>query len=442
MIQTNVKAVGANEHEVRVQLPKSEYDRVYAAQLQKLAQQVKMPGFRSGKTPSQVIQKQFGPKLHEDTVSELVQTYYVQAIESSGLVPAVQPYLDIPAVQPEAGFAFTLKVTTWPEIELKDLSKLKFDVTDVTVDDSDVKSVVDRLMDSQVHYEVVEDRQAEKGDQLHIDFTGYVDGVAFEGGKGENVALVLGEGRFIPGFEDQLIGKKAGEACVVMVTFPAEYQAAHLAGKPARFETTVRSVGKAVKAKDAEELAKMLGFDDAAAFRADVKGRLEQEAEQGAQATTREAALVAMLEANPLDLPEALLAQDMRDTTQRVVQNMQRQGIQVTREMFEDEAFRNEVRSRSEKGLKLSVLLQAVRKLADVSVDEAELDAEIDRQAKQYPAEQQVQYRAWIRGQKEQLEGLREMLLERKCIAYIVSKAKAKAVSKSLSAWQSEQEQG
>lgn len=441
MIQTKVKAVASNEHEVHVEVPKAEYDRIYAMQMQKLAQQVKMPGFRAGKTPAQVVQKQFGPKLHEDTVSEIVQTYYVQAIESSGLTPAVQPELDIPSVQPEAGFAFTLKVTTWPEIELKDMSKLKFDVTTVTVDESDVQSVVDRLMASQVRYEEDAGRAAENGDQLHIDFTGYVDGEAFEGGEGENVALVLGEGRFIPGFEDQLLGKKAGDACVVEVTFPADYQAAHLAGKPARFETTVKSVGQAVRAKNEDELATMLGFDNAAAFRADVKQRLEQEAEEASRAATREAALAALLEANPLDLPEALLAQDMRETTQRVLQNMQRQGMEVTREMFEDEAFKSEVRSRSEKGLKLSVLLQAVRKVSDMSVDESEVDAEIDRQAQQYPAEQQAQFRSWIRDQKEQLDALRDTLLERKCVEAVVSKAKTKAVSMSLSAWQAEQEE-
>jgi len=440
MIQTNVKELGANEHEVHVHLPKAEYDRIYALQIEKLARQAKLPGFRPGKTPTQMIQKQFGGKLHEDTVSEIVQSYYVQAIESSGLVPAIQPQLDVPAVQPDSGFAFTLKVTTWPQVELKDVSKLAFDVTEVSVEESDIQSVVDRLTESQVRYELDESRVAESGDQLHIDFTGYVDGEAFQGGAGENVALVLGEGRFIPGFEDQLIGKKAGEECAVEVTFPADYQATHLAGKPARFETVVRSVGKAVKAKDEDDLAKMLGFDDAAAFRADVKTRLEQEAAQAAQAATREASLAALLEVNPVELPEALLAEDMRETTRRVMQNMQSQGVQVTREMFEDEEFKNEVRSRSEKGLRLSVLLQAVRKLADVSVDDAEIDAEIDVQAAQYPAEQQVQYRAWIRGQKEQLDAVRETLMERKCIAYLVSKAKTKAVSKSLSAWQAEQE--
>jgi len=441
MIQTEVKALGSNEHQVHVTVPQGEYDRIYSAQMNKLVTQAKLPGFRPGKTPTHVIKKQFGAKLHEDTVSELIQSHYVAAIESSGLNPAVQPMLDIPATQPAEGFEFTMKVTTMPEVKLSKLSKLAFDETTVNVEDADVDQVIDRLMKSQVKFEAEAERASETGDQLHIDFVGSIDGEEFDGGKGEDVPLVLGEGRFIPGFEEQLIGKKAGDDVTVEVDFPENYQAAHLAGKAASFATNVKSVGKPVTAEDEDALAKMVGFEDAASLRADAQTRLDEEAEQASFSTTRDAALDALIAANEIELPETLVKQDMQETTKRVMQNMKQQGIEVPAEMLQDEGFNKEIRARSERGLKLSLLLQQVRELSDLNVDDAELDAEIDRQSLQYPEEQRDQFKTWIKSQQEQVASMKDGLLERKCVQYIVDQAKTKPVTKPLSEWQAEQEQ-
>ncbi len=441
MIQTEVKELGNHEYQVHVTVPQGEYDRIYNEQLLKLSRQAKLPGFRPGKTPPAHLKQQFGPKLHEDTVSELVQSHYVSAIESSGLIPAVQPMLDVPAMQPASGFEFTMRVTTWPTVELKDVSSLKFDKTKVEVGKSDIDSVIERLQKSQVKFEIEADRAAEMGDQLHIDFVGVIDGEEFDGGKGEDVPLVLGEGRFIPGFEEQLAGKSAGDEVNVDVTFPADYQAAHLAGKAASFATLVKSVGKPVRAEDEDALAHMLGFDDADALRADAEERLNEEAAQASFSATRDAALDALLAAHEITLPEALIEQDMQETTRRILQNMKQQGMEAPADMLKDEAFKQEVRIRSERGLKLSVLLQKVREAADLSVDDIQINAELDRQSQQYPEEQREQFKTWIRGQKDQMASVRESLLERKCIEYIVSEAKTKTITKALSDWQAEQEQ-
>jgi len=441
MIQTEVKELGNHEYQVHVTVPQGEYDRIYNEQLLKLSRQAKLPGFRPGKTPPAHLKQQFGPKLHEDTVSELVQSHYVSAIESSGLIPAVQPMLDVPAMQPASGFEFTMRVTTWPTVELKGISGLKFDETIVEVDKSDIDSVIERLQKSQVKFEIEADRAAETGDQLHIDFVGVIDGEEFDGGKGEDVPLVLGEGRFIPGFEEQLTGKSAGDEVNIDVTFPADYQAAHLAGKAASFATLVKSVGKPVRAEDEDALARMLGFDDADALRADAEERLNEEAAQASFSATRDAALDALLAAHEITLPEALIKQDMQETTRRILQNMKQQGMEAPADMLKDEAFKQEVRIRSERGLKLSVLLQKVREAADLSVDDIQINAELDRQSQQYPEEQREQFKTWIRGQQDQMASVRESLLERKCIEYIVSEAKTKTITKALSDWQAEQEQ-
>ncbi|MDQ6989769.1 MAG: trigger factor [Mariprofundaceae bacterium] len=440
MIQTEIKQLGDNEHEVEVRLPKAEYERIHAAEVQKLMGQVKLPGFRQGKTPNHVIQKQFGPKIHEDTVSALLQQHYVGAIESSGLTPALQPELSLPPVQPDDAFVFLLKVATWPEVKLNKVSKLKFEQTEVTVGDDDVQSVLERLYKSQVSYEVISDRAAEKGDQLHVDFEGFIADEAFEGGKGENVALVLGEGRFIPGFEEQLMGKKADESCVVEVSFPEDYQAANLAGKAARFETTVKSVGEAKKASNDEELAKLLNFDDVAALMADVRQGLDKEAVKAAQTGTRDAALNALLEANPMRLAASLVAEDVKSTTARVVQNMKQQGMEATSEMFADEAFKTEVRERSERGLKLSVLIQALREEAGLELADEDVDVAVDAMVAEYPENMRDDYAKYIRDNQEQLGAIKDRLLEQKCIDYLAEQAKVSTVSKTLSQWQAEQD--
>jgi trigger factor len=442
MIQTEVKATGKNEHLVHVHVPQGDYDVVYAEQLNKIAARAKLPGFRQGRMPRSLIEQQFSGQLLEETASELVQRHYAQVIESTGLKPAVQPELELPAVQPGSGFAFTLKVTTWPEVKIKDLGKLQFAETEVTAGDADIEGVVERLLKSQVRYEPVEGRAAKQGDQLQIDFTGYVDGEAFEGGKGENVALVLGEGRFIPGFEDGLMGAKPGESRSVDVTFPADYQAANLAGKAARFEVTVRGLAGAVPPKDEDDLATLVGFADAAALRADIRQRLEAEAKDAGYSVTRQAALDALLGANEVELPEVLVREDVRQTTLRVAKNMRQQGLQPDKEMFVNPEFQQEVRARAERGLKLSVLLQAIRSEAGIEIAESDVEAELEARAHQYPAEQHEEFKRWMRGQPERMQEVADQLLERKCIAYIVAKAKTKKQAKSLSEWQSEQEQG
>jgi len=436
MIQTEVKKLGTDEHAVNVHVPQTEYDRVYANHVSKLQAKLKLPGFRPGKTPKGVVEKQFGAKAHEDTASELVRNYYTEAIEKSGLTPAIQPELELPAVQPEAGFQFTLKVVTWPEVKLKKLSRLSVIETKVEVTDADIQSVVERLMGSQVRFEAERTRMAETGDELTIDFAGFVDGEAFEGGRGEDVKMVLGGGQFIPDFETQLEGVKAGEERSLDVTFPADYQHKPLAGKAARFEVQVKSVGKAVKASDEEELAGMLSFDDAGALRDDIRSRLAEEAEQAGFETSRDAAFDALLKANDIHVPETMVRQDMQQTRERILKSMREQGMEADRDVFDAPEHRDELHKRSTRALAISLLLNAVREAHEIVVSDEDMEAELDQQAKQYPDDQHDAFRNWMRSQKEKMEGLRNTLLEKKCVECIMEQAKTKSVHMSLDEWQ------
>lgn len=442
MIQTQVKSLGKDEHAVHVHVPQEEYDRVYTDQLSRISAKAKLPGFRPGKTPRQVIEQQFGGQLREDTISALVQRHYADAISSSGLAPAVQPQIEVPQVQPSAGLDFTLKVVTWPEVELPRLEKLEVTQTEITVTDADVQEVVDRLMRDQVTFEVDAKRAAQQGDELHIDFTGYINDAPFEGGRGEDVSLVLGDNRFIPGFEEALVGAHAGEEHSIQVRFPDDYQAAQLAGRPARFDVVIKTVGRPVHANNEDELARMVQFDSSEALRADIRARLETEAAQASKEGTRASVFDALLAARDVAIPEALVQHDMRETVQRVLKSMRAQGMEPKSEMFQDEALRREIKGRSERALKLNVLLHALCKQADLKVDDAEVDAELDALAGDYPEEQRQQFKAWYRQQQEQMDSLRDRLLQQKCVGHVLTRAKVKKVTQSLSEWQRAQEQG
>jgi len=436
MIQTEVKKLGTDEHAVNVQVPQVEYDRVYAIHVNKLQANIKLPGFRPGKTPKGVVEKQFGAKAHEDTMSELVQNYFVEAIEKSGLTPAIQPELEFPAVQPSTGFQFTLKVVTWPEVKLNKLSKLSMVETTVEVTETDIQSVVDHLMESQVRYEVEDGRKGAKGDEVVIDFVGFVDGEAFEGGRGEDAKLVLGSAQFIPGFEDQLEGAQAGEERSLDVNFPEDYQNKSLAGKAARFEVQVKAVGASVKASDEKELADMLNFDDAKALREDVRSRLTMEAEHAQFETNRDSAFDALLAANKVNVPETMIQQDMEQTRSRVLKSMHEQGMEAGQDIFDTPEYKKTLHERSERALSISLLLNAVREAHEISVSDADVESELDSQAKQYPDDQHDAFRNWIHGQKDQMAGLRDKLLEKKCVACMMEQAKTKSVRISLEEWQ------
>lgn len=440
MIRTEVKKLGEDEHAIHVQVSQEEYDRIYAVQVDKLISKLKLPGFRPGKTPRSVVEKQFGSQAHEDTVSELVQAHYVDAIEQSGLMPAVQPHLEIPTVQPPTGFSFTLKVVTWPEIKLASFGKIKVETTEVEVTQADVQSVVDRLLDTQVRYEAQDGRVAEKGDQLHIDFTGYLGDEPFEGGRGEDVELVIGAGQFIPGFEEGLTGAKAGEQRSLDVTFPEDYQHKPLAGKQARFEVKVLSVAASVKAKDEDELASMLKFDDAAALRTDIESRLGEEAEEASYNTSRDALLDALIAAHDIKLPEPMVLDEMQQSRRRVARSMQEQGVEVQEEILNAPEFQEELRKRAERSLSIALLLNKVRDDGKIELSDDEVDAELDHQAQKYPEDQHDAFKNWMRSQKEQMTALRDKLLEKKCVACIMEQVKIKPVRMSLDEWQAKQD--
>ena len=439
MIQTEITSRSANEHDIHVLVPRREYERVYAAEVQKIAAKARLPGFRPGRTPAHVIVQKFSSQLAEDTATALVQEHYIEALEKSGLTPAIRPEIDMDVLADAQGFAFTIKVVTWPRPELKRLTGLSVTCTKISISEADVRGVVNRLMESRVRYDMADDAVAADGDEVHVDYTGYLDATPFEGGQDENARIVIGSGKMLPDIEQGLIGARAGDERSIEVQFPEDYGHTGLAGRTARFEVTVRQVGKAVRAGNEEELAGMMGFDNIEALHEDIRIRLHHEAEEAAYEATRQAVFDALLAAHEVQIPEAMIRRDMAEMQKRMARDMEARGMDASPEMFADEKLLARMRDTSEENLKLAVLLQAVRKEADIDVTEDEINTEIEQRAAEYPAEQHEKFITWMRGDKKQMDALRDRLLEKKVVEFIISQAKVKRVSMSLDEWQAEQ---
>jgi|UPI0003750D52 trigger factor len=437
MIKTEVNKLSDNEHRIDVHLPQSEYTRLYEDNLKKLmGQNIRLPGFRPGKVPRHVIAKKFAGNLHQDTISALVQAHYGSALDESGLQPAVQPMIDLPETQPEDGFTFNLVVTTWPEIALSPLADLAVEKWDVTVDDADIDGVINRLMESQFRYEAA-DKAVEDGDKVCMDYIGYIGNEAFDGGSAENAELVIGSGAYIPGFEEQLMGAQAGQHVQVAVDFPVNYQAEALAGQSARFEVDVKTVMKGTPCASVDDLAVLLGFADEAALREDARTNLAREAAKATLEKTRESVDEALLAANSVEVPARIVQAHVQQGVKRYEERRQQEGGAPLSDE-EQMRFMTYGYAVENKKLQASIIMQAIREQAELTVSDEDVDAELEQMALQYPENQREAYVQWMKSNEENRNGIESAVLERKCVDYVLGQANVTTVVKTITELQEE----
>ncbi|RMH52483.1 MAG: trigger factor [Zetaproteobacteria bacterium] len=438
MIQTEVTQLGACEHEVRARLPQVEYDRVYKEKMEQLRRRVRLPGFRPGRVPPHVLRRTFGADLHQQAVEELVRTHFAAVLDQSGLKPAVQPELILPDREASGeGFEFTLKVTTMPEIPLEDLAAREVERLRIEVEESDVEAVVERMMKNQSNFVPDDGRAAQEDDRLVIDFVGTIDGVPFEGGSAEQVRLVVGEGRFIPGFEEQLIGARAGDEVTVRVEFPDDYDAPHLAGRKAEFAVTVHEVARPEPWASVDELAQQLHFADAAELRAGVRAQLEFEAESIAYEANRSAVATSILAGRKVALPEALMQEQLRALIRDTRERMKQRGTPIGSDFFTDEVKAG-MRERARNDLLFGLVVRALSDAGGIEVDEEGVRAELERRLARIPASERPAAEARIRGDKGEMERIRDLVHERSCIAWALERMAVREKVMTLSAWQEE----
>ena len=385
--------------------------------------EVEIKGFRKGKVPMAILRKQFGDRLLGDVLNESLDAALKDLLANSGERPALEPKIEMENGQdwkPGADAVFTVSFEALPEIPAVDRSTITLERLVVKAEDTAVTEALENLAKSAQSFE---DRKkgtkAKDGDQVVIDFEGFLGDEPFEGGKGEEYPLVLGSGSFIPGFEDQLIGAKAGEDVTVTVSFPAEYGAAHLAGKEATFKCHVHAVKAPKAAEIDDELAKKFGAEDLAALKAQVAQRLEAEYKGAARAVLKRGLLDILDAQVKFDLPPSLVEAEANQIAHQLwhEENPEHHGhdhgaIEAT----------DEHKSLAERRVRLGLLLAELGRLEKIEVTDAEMTQAVIAAARQYPGQEQAFFE-FVKGNAQMQQQIRAPLFEEKVIDFIVAGA-------------------
>ncbi|MDE6701374.1 MAG: trigger factor, partial [Acetatifactor sp.] len=388
---------------------------------------ISIPGFRKGKAPRKMIEQMYGKEIfYEDAANELIPVAYEKAYDECSEDIVSAPKVDV--VQLEAGkpFIFTAEVALKPEVTLGKYKGVKVPAADLTVTEEEVDKEIERERDTNARTVNVEDRAVKDGDMTVIDFEGFVDGVAFEGGKGENYPLTIGSGQFIPGFEEALIGAELNAQVDVNVTFPEDYQAEELAGKPAVFKCTVKEIKeKLLPELDDEFASEVSEFDTMAEYREDVKKKLADKKAAAAKDAKEEAAVDAVIEDAKMEIPDAMLDTQQRQMVDEFSQRIQSQGLSMEQYMqftgMTPAMLLEQVRPQALKRIQSRLVLEAVAAAEKMEVSEEEFEEELKTMGEVYQMEpDKVKELLGENGAKQ----VREDLCIKKAVEFVVEHAK------------------
>lgn len=392
----------------------------------KVVKQVSVPGFRKGKMPRSLFEKRFGVEsLYQDAIDYLLPDAFVNAVEETGIEPVGRPEIDVEQIEKGKSLIFKATVTVKPEVKLGEYKGIEVEAFDTSVTDEDVNNEIKALQERHAEIVVKEEGTAENGDTVVIDFEGFVDGEAFEGGKGENYSLELGSGSFIPGFEEQLVGTAAGEEKEIQVTFPEEYHAAELAGKPAVFKVKVHEVKTKVLPELDDEFAKDVD-DEAETFeelKAKIKERLEHDKQHEAEHHVRDTVVEKAAENAEIDLPEVMVENEVDRMLNEFEQRLQMQGM--TLDLYfqfsgqDENALREQMKEEAEKRVRVALTLEAIAKAENIEVTDEEVNEELQKMADMYNMSVDD-----IKKAIGSLDGIKGDLQNRKAIDFLVENSK------------------
>ena len=391
-----LKNTEKQEHSVvalTIEITKAEFEAAKNKAFKKTGKNITVPGFRKGHAPRKMIEKLYGEGVFfEEAFNIIYPDAMEMAVEKSGIKPVGRADVDLGDPAEEGGLTIIAKVPVEPEVELGEYKGVEVEKETVKVPAADVKAELNRLAQRNARTETV-DRKAKKNDTVDIDFEGFVDGVAFEGGKAEHHALTLGSGTFIPGFEDQLIGCKAGDEKDAVVTFPEEYHAKELAGKEAVFKCKVHKVEETILPEIDDEFAKDVSdtcetLDD---LKKEISERLKKERQEAADHAFEEKVLDAVIEDMKADIPQAMIESQIDSIVQDFSYRLQMQGMQLDQYLkmsgTEMGAFRAMFREQAEHQVKSRLVLEKVAELENIAVSDTELEEEYAKMAEQYGME-------------------------------------------------------
>lgn len=422
----------------KVVLPMADLAKRLEGELESMKDKVKINGFRPGKVPMEHMRKMYGKQVMGDVLQNAVNEANRKIVEDNGLRLANEPKIDIDggdegvkkAIEVAGDLAFTVNIEVLPKFDIGTFDDIALERPVVAVPDEDVAQALDRMASQSRPFNAKEGASI-SGDKLTIDFVGKIDGVEFEGGKGEGIDLVLGSGQFIPGFEEQLTGAAAGDARVVNVSFPENYQAANLAGKAASFDVTVQGVAAPGDLAIDDEFAKGYGMESLDKLKDAVRSTMQRALDSVSRAKLKRSLLDVLDKRYSFELPPTLVEQEFTSIWERVQQEQQQSGKTFADENTTEDAARAEYRRIAERRVRLGLLMAEVGEQEKVSVSDDELSAAIVEQARQYPGQEKA---VWDFYQKNQqaVAQIRAPLYEEKVVDVIVAKAKVtdKTVSK------------
>src|SRR5690625_623237 len=369
----------------------AQFDVALNQAFKKVVKDVQLPGFRKGRIPRNIFEKRFGVEtLYQDAVDIVLPDAYTNAVEETGIEPVDQPEIDIEEIEKGKDLIFTAKVTVKPEVQLGEYKGLEVEAQETEVTDEDVEQAIEELQEQHAELVIKEEGAIEEGHTVVIDFAGYVDGEPFEGGQAENHSLEIGSGQFIPGFEEQLIGKESGEETEVNVTFPEEYNAEELAGQEATFEVKIHEIKEKEVPELDDEFAKDVDEDveSLEELKEKKKEEIQKAKEQQADQAIRESLINQASENATIDIPPVMVDNELDHMLQELEQQLQAQGM--TLDMYtqmsgqDEEALKEQMREDAEKRVTSNLTLEAIYQAEDLEVTYDDVAKEYEKMAEMY----------------------------------------------------------
>jgi trigger factor len=408
-------------------IPAKEIEARIDAEVRKVAPQVRMPGFRPGKVPANLIRKMHGDALHSDAFNATLQESISELMRDRQLRPALQPKVDLAEGYKQGQDAeLTVELEVLPEIAAPSIDGLKLERLNVPVTDEAIDEAIGRIAQNQKSYtDAPKTRKAEDGDQLVIDFVGRTGGVEFDGGKAEGANLTLGSGQFIPGFEEQLVGVKAGDKRTIKVTFPADYPAENLKGQDAEFDVTVQAVKVPGETKVDEDFAKTLGLENLAKLRELVKGQLEQETAGLTRTQMKRQLLDALAASHRFDVPQTMVEAEFEQIWQQLESEIANEADPAAARA-EIEAEKDDYRRIAERRVRLGLLLSEIGQANGIEVSNQEMGQLVQQAAQQYRPEDRERFLEYVRNDAMAQAQIRAPLYEEKVVDFLFEKATVK----------------
>lgn len=380
-----------NQGLLQVTVPAEEVDKALDQAFKKVVKQINVPGFRKGKVPRQIFEQRFGVEaLYQDAVDILLPKAYSEAVVEADINPVDQPEIEVTQIEKGKPFTFDATVTVEPEVQLGDYKGLEITKQATELTDEELEQTIEQRLEAMADMVIKEDGQVEEGDTVNLDFDGYVDGEQFEGGQADGYDLEIGSGMFIPGFEEQLVGLKVGEEKEVEVTFPEEYHAEELAGKPATFKTKINEIKTKEVPELDDELANELDSeaDNVEQYKENLRKQLTEQKQTDAENLQKEEAITLATDNATVDIPEAMIKTEEDRMVQEFAQRLQQQGLnletyfQISGQSEED--LRGQMKDDAEQRVKTNLTLAAIAEAENIEVSEEDVDKELQNMSEQF----------------------------------------------------------